>query len=64
MSHDWEYFNNQFILANFEKNNCNQVRQLNENNVNLTFENYLKTMNALINSHAQLKNLYKKTKKV
>ena len=55
MQHDWEYFNNQLFLGDFEKNNWNQVLQLNQNNVNLTSDNYLDTMNALINSHAPLK---------
>ena len=51
MSHDWEYFNNQTFLADLEKINWNQVLQLNQNNINLTYGNYLKTRNALINSH-------------
>ena len=34
-------------LADFEKNNCNKILQLNQNNVNLTFDNYLNNMNAL-----------------
>ena len=39
----------------YEKINWSQVLQLNQNNVNLIFDNYLKTMNALINSYAPLK---------
>ena len=38
------------------KKNWNQVLQLNQNNVNITFTNYLSTVNTLINSHAPLKN--------
>ena len=56
ISHDWEKFNNQSFLEDFEKINCNQVHQLNQKNVNITFENYLNTMNTLINSHGPLKN--------
>ena len=51
MSHDWEYSNNQTFLTDLEKINWNQVLQLNQNNINLTYGNYLKTRNALINSH-------------
>ena len=39
----------------YEKINWSQVLQLNQNNVNLIFDNYLKTMNAVINSYAPLK---------
>ena len=63
ISYDWENFNKSF-LQDFEKINWNQVLQLNQNNVNITFENYLNTVNTLINSHAPLKKLNKKTKKV
>ena len=42
--HEWENFNN---------------LQLNQNNVNITFENYPNTVNTLINSHAPLKNTTK-----
>ena len=55
MSHDWEYFTNHLFLADFEKINWNQILQLNQNNVNLIFDNYLNTMNTLVNSHAPLK---------
>ena len=50
ISHDWEKFNNQSFLQGFEKINWNQVLQLNQNNINITFENYLNTVNTLINS--------------
>ena len=63
ISHDWENFNNQSFLQDFEKINWNQVLQLNQNNVNITFENYLNTVNTLINSHAPLKKLNKKQRK-
>ena len=63
ISHDWEKFNNQSFLQDFEKINWNQVLQLNQNNVNITFENYLNTVNTLINSHAPLKKLNKKQRK-
>ena len=63
MSHDWEHFNNQLFLADFEKINWNQVLQLNQNNVNLIFDNYLNTMNTLVNSHAPLKKFNKKQRK-
>ena len=63
ISHDWEKFNNQSFLEGFEKINWNQVLQLNQDNVNITFENYLNTVNTLINSHAPLKKLNKKQRK-
>ena len=37
--------------------------QLNQNNVNITFKNYLNSVNILINSHAPLKKLNKKQRK-
>ena len=37
-------FNNQSFLQEFEKINWNQVLQLNQNNVIITFENYLNTV--------------------
>ena len=61
--HDWEKFNNQSFLDDFEKINWNQVLQLNQNNVNITFENYLNTVNTLINCHAPLKKVHKKQRK-
>ena len=57
ISHDWEKFGNQSFLQDFEKINWNQVLQLNQNNVNITFENY---PNTLITSHTPLKKLNKK----
>ena len=33
--HDWEKFNNQSFLEDFEEINWNQVLQLNQNNVNV-----------------------------
>ena len=62
ISHEWEKFNNQSFLENFEKINWNQVLQLNKENVNITFENYLNTVNTLINSHAPLKKTQQKSK--
>ena len=63
MFHDWENFNNQSFREDFEKINWNQVLQLNQDNVNITFENYLNTVNTLNNSHAPLKKLNKKQRK-
>ena len=57
--HDWENFNNQSFLEDFEKINWNQIQE-NQDNVNTTFENYLDTVNNLINSYALLKKLNKK----
>ena len=58
--HDWEKFNKQSFLGDFEKINCNQVLQLNQKNVNITSENYLNTVNTLINYHGPSKKLNKK----
>ena len=49
--HYWENFNNQLFPEDFEKINWNQVLKLNQDNVNITFENHLNTMNTLINCH-------------
>ena len=62
ISHDWEKSNNSF-LEDFEKINWNQVLQSNQDNIKVTFENYLNTVNILINSHAPLKKLDKKQRK-
>ena len=43
--HDWENFNNQSFLEDFEKINQNQFLQLSQDNVNITLENYLNTVN-------------------
>ena len=61
--HDWENFNNQSFLEDFEKMNWNQAFQLNQANFNITFENYLNTGNTLVNPHTPLKNLNKKQRK-
>ena len=63
ISLDWEKLSNQSFLQDFEKINLNQVLQLNQNNVNITFENCLSTVNTLTNSHAPLKKLNKKQRK-
>lgn len=52
------------FLQIFKKTIWNQVLQLYQNNVNLFFDNHLNFMNVPINSHAQLKKLIKKKKKV
>ena len=60
---NWENFNNQSFLDNSGKFNWNQVLQLNQNNVKITFKKYLNTVNALINCYAPLKKLNKKKRK-
>ena len=55
--------NNQSFLENFEKVNWNEVLQLNQDNVNITFENCLNTVNTSINSYAPSKKLNKKQRK-
>ena len=60
---DLENFNNQSFLEDFDKINLNQVLQLNQGNVNITFENYLNTVNTLISCHAPLKKFHKKQRK-
>ena len=63
ISHGWEKFNNQSFLEDFENIDWNLVLQLNKENVSITFENYLNTVNTLINFHAPLKKLNKKQRK-
>ena len=50
ISHDWKKLNKKPFFQDFENINWNQVLQLNQNNVNITFENCLNTVNILINS--------------
>ena len=52
--HDSQHFNNQLFFADVETINWNQVLQL---NLCLTLDNYLSTVDALIDSHAPLKNV-------
>ena len=52
--HDSQYFNNQLFFADVETINWNQVLQL---NLSLTLDNYPSTVDALIDSHAPLKNV-------
>ena len=63
ISHELEKFNNQSFLEDFEKIDWNLVLQLNKENVNITFENFLNTLNTLINSYVPLKKLNKKQRK-
>ena len=63
MFQDWKNFNNQSFLEDFDKINLNQVLQLNQDNVNITFENYLNTVNTLISCHAPLNKFNKKQRK-
>ena len=58
--HEWEKFNNQSFLEDFEKINWKQILQSNKENVSITFENYPNTMNTVINSHAPLKKKLRK----
>ena len=61
---EWKNFNNQLFLENFEKINWNQVLELNQDHVNINFENcLLNTVNTLNNSYASLKKAEQKTKK-
>ena len=59
MIHDWKNFNSQ----EFNKTNLDENIQINKNNVNVPFNNYLDTVNTLITKHAQIKNLNKKQRK-
>ena len=61
---EWKNFNNQLFLENFEKINWNQVLELNQDHVNINFENcLLNTVNTLNNSYSSLKKAEQKTKK-
>ena len=62
MVHDWKKFNNQEFL-DFNKINWDEKLKINENNVNVSFNNYLDTINTLITKHASIKNLNKKLRK-
>ena len=44
ISHDCKTFSNKSFLEDFEKINWIQVLKLSQNNVNITFENYLNTV--------------------
>ena len=58
--------NNQLFLEDVQKVNWNQIVQVNQSNINLTFDNFLDTMNTFVKSHAPLRKLneYKKTMKL
>ena len=62
--HDSENFNNQSLHETFRKIKRNQVLQLHQNNVKITFGNYLNTVNTLTYSHAPQKKTKQKTKEV
>lgn len=49
--------NNQLFLENVQKVNWNQIFQINQSNINLTFRNFLDTMNTFVKSHAPLRKL-------
>ena len=44
------------FLRILKKINWNEVLQLNQNSINITFKNYINFVKDLINSHASLKN--------
>ena len=63
MSHDWENFNEQIFLEDFEKTNWSKILQLNQDSVNVTFDKYLNSVNSLIHIYAPLKKLSKNERK-
>ena len=59
MTHDQKNFNSQGFLEDFNKTNWDKNLQLNKNSVNVSFNNYLDTINTLITKHAPIKKLNK-----
>ena len=56
---NWSNFNKeQFVLDYFEKD-WDSILNLNNNNVNLSFDNFLKHMNDLLDKHAPFKKISK-----
>ena len=63
MSYDWENFSKQLFPEDFAKENWIQILQLNQSSVNLTFDNYLNSVNSLIYIQAPLRKLSKNERK-
>ena len=60
MIHDWKNLNGQIFLEDFHKTNWDENLQINKNNVNVSFNNYLDTIDTLIIKHASIKKVNKK----
>ena len=58
MTHDWKNLNSQNLnktKKNLNKTNWDENLQKTENNVNVSFNNYLDTIDTLISKHAPMK---------
>ena len=60
MIHDWKNLNGQIFLEDFHKTNWDENLQINKNNVNVSSNNYLDTINTLVTKHAPIKNRNKR----
>ena len=60
MTPDWKNFNNQNFLEDFSKINWEENLQISKNNVNVSSNNYLDTINTLVTKHAPIKNRNKR----
>ena len=57
--YDWSRFNENLFLYDFNLTNWNSVMEVEKNNVNISFNNYLPRVNSLVMSHVPMKKLNK-----
>ena len=57
--YDWSRFNENLFLDDFNLTNWNSVTEVEKNNVNISFNNYLPRVNSLVMSHVPMKKLNK-----
>ena len=57
--YDWSRFNENLFLDDFNLTNWNSVMEVEKNNVNISFNNYLPRVNSLVMSHVPMKKLNK-----
>ena len=61
--YDWSRFNKDSFLDDFNLTNWNSVVEIEKNDVNISFNNYLSKVNSLIMSHVPIKKLNKQQQK-
>ena len=59
LKYDWSRFNENLFLDDFNLTNWNSVMEVEKNNVNISFNNYLPRVNSLVMSHVPMKKLNK-----
>ena len=59
---DWSRFNKNSFLDDFNITNWNSIMEIEKNDVNISFSNYLSKVNSLIMSHVLMKKTKEATK--